>query len=388
MIYTVDFLEIAGKLNYVEIAKYLKDLGWNEVESYPNVKIFQIFSNKILYQADIPLDRKLRDYNSAMLRAVQQIAEFSNKSTEHVLLELLNPLSDIIRFQVKEGTDESGTIKVEDAIKLYENAKKIVTFASMDYLRPSQYHLGRPDSISQELIQNCRFGQTEIGSYIVSLVIPFTKLDEGKLVQMTLFNEEMDKSSSITRNVTDKIITSIQQVKETINNGTFNEMMLPKNEQEHPPPISANFLEALSSIGISKEDSEVDISIKWAPTVKDNRAEINSVSLTNDYYKPIETVVRMIKSKRANEKEFVGRVSKLQATPNAEKRTEGEATIVYLDPDSEKACTAKVLLQKEDYNMAIEAHEKGKPVKVTGKLSGQKSKTIDYRKFEVLESWK
>ena len=383
MIYTADFVEMAGKISHVDIVKYLKDLGWKEIESKrQNVKIFQLVDGDNLYQANIPVSRELSDYNFAIYRAVEQIAKSSKKSTEHVLLELLNPLSDIIRFQVKEASAESGTIKVEDAINLYENAKKLVTAAAMDIINPSQYHLGRPDSTSQELVQYCRFGQTEIGSYIVSLVCPFTKLDEGKLVQMTLFGEEVDKANSITRNVTNKIITSIKQVKESIDNGTFREMMCPTNDQ--PPPISANFLEALSSIGIYKEDSEVNISIKWAPTVKANTAEVDSVSLTHDYYNPINAVIQTIKSKRADEKEFIGKISKLKATPNAEKRSEGEATIVYLDSDSERARTAKVILQKEDYHIATDAHDLGKTVKVTGKLSGQRSKTIEYSKFEVL----
>ncbi len=383
MIYTADFVEMAGKISHVDLVKYLRDLGWKEVESKrSNVKLYQLVKGDNLYQADIPTSRELGDYNSAMYRAVEQIAQSSKKSTEHVLLELLNPLSDIIRFQVKEASVESGTIKVEDAINLYENAKKLVTFGSMDYLKPSQYHLGRPDSESQQLVQNCRFGQTEIGSYIVSLVIPFTKLDEGKLVQMTLFNEEVDKANSITRNVTNKIITSIQQVRETIENGTFREMMMPK-EGQPPPPVSANFLEALSSIGIDKEGAEVDISIKWAPTVQSNIAKVDSVTLTNDYYKPIEAVVSIIKNKRADEKEFVGLLSKLEAIPNAEKRHEGEVTLVYLNED-EKKCTAKVLLKREDYHIALEAHDQGKTVKVTGRLSGQKRKTIDYSKFELV----
>ena len=316
-----------------------------------------------------------------MYRAVEQIAGSSNKSTEHVLLELLNPLSDIIRFQVKEPSSDVGTINVEDAINLYENAKKLVTFAAMDYQKPSQYHLGRPDSLSQEFVQNCRFGQTEIGSYIVSLVCPFTKLEEGKVVQLNLFGEEADKSNSITRNVTNKIITSIQKVKETIDDGTFNSMMCPEKDQP-PPPVSANFLEALSSIGIYKQGTEVDVSIKWAPTVKSNTAKVDSVKLTNDYYKPIEAVVQTIKNKRADEKEFFGRISKLKATPNADKRTEGEVTLVYLD-ENERKCTAKVLLQKEDYHLATEAHDRGEIVKITGKLAGKKSKTIEYSKFEV-----
>jgi hypothetical protein len=384
VIYSANFVEIAGKISHVDIVKYLRDLGWTEVESKrPYVKVFQFRESGRLFQADIPTSRDLSDYNSAMYKAVEQIGMSSDKSTEHVLLELLNPLSDIIRFQVKEAAEDSGTIKVEDAINLFENAKKIVSTASMDYLNPTQYHIGRPDSTSKELVDNCRFGQTEIGSYIVSLVLPFTKLEEGKLIQMNLFGEEADKSISHTRNVTKKIITSIQLVRDAIENGILKEMMCPPND-EIPPPVSANFLEALSSIGIYKEETQVTISVKWAPTVKENRAKVDTVSLNSDYYKPIQAIVQAIKDKRADEKVFDGAVSKLKAAPNAEKRTEGVATIVYLDKQTEKAYTAKVLLKKEDYLEAVEAHKKGSTVRVTGRISGHRIKTIDYSKFEVI----
>jgi hypothetical protein len=57
-------------------------------------------------------------------------------------------------------------------------------------------------------------------------------------------------------------------------------------------------------------------------------------------------------------------------------------TLVYLD-ENEKKRTAKVLLQKEDYHLATEAHNRGEIAKITGKLAGKKSKTIEYSKFEV-----
>jgi hypothetical protein len=254
----------------------------------------------------------------------------------------------------------------------------------MDLYKPSQYHLGRPDANIQELIDNCRFGQTEIGSYVVSLVLPFTKrAEDGKLVQMNLFMEEAEKANSPTRLVANKIITSIQTVKQAIDDGTFIEMMCPPpTKTEPPPPISANFLEALSAIGIDKEGTEVDITVRWAPTVKSNRAEVDSVKLTNDDYKPIEAVVQAIKSKRADEEEFDGKISELSAAPNAENRKEGEIKLVYLDKNN-KAKTAKVLLKKEDYHVALEAHDLGKSVRVIGRLSGQKSKTIEYSRFIV-----
>lgn len=384
MIYTADFVEIAGNINYLNIVKYLTDLNWQKVESNrPYVKIFQYENADTLYQANIPTNRELIDYKHAMYRAVEQIALSSKKNIETVLLELLNPVSDILHIRIKEASTNSGSIMVEDAIKLFGNAKKLLTYASMDYQKPSLYHIGKPDLETQNLIENCRFGQTEIGSYVISLVVPFTEVDEtGKSVQMTLFNEEVDKSNAHARKVTNKLITSIQQVKAAVDEGILNEIMSPLNKQL--PPVSANFLEALSSIGIYKEHSEVDISIKWAPTVNGNKAKVDNVSLTHDHCSPIDTVVQSIKGKRtADERSFTGKISNLKAKPNLEKRDVGEITLVYID--QEKASKAKVVLNKEDYDDAIKAHESGKDVRVIGKILGQKRKIIEYSTFRVLD---
>ncbi|MCL2135007.1 MAG: hypothetical protein FWH37_05570 [Candidatus Bathyarchaeota archaeon] len=386
MIYTANFHEMAGEINHVDIAKYLKDLGWKELErKRSNVKVFQLIVDGELYQANIPTSRSLIDYNRSMYKAVEQIALSTKKekSVEHVLLELLNPLSDIIRFHVKADSIKSGTIMFEDAIILFENAKKLVTYAAMDLEKPSEYHTGVPSLSSREVIKNCRFGQTEVGNYIVSIVLPFVKIEGNKTVQLNLFGEEADKINSITRQITNKIMNSIQQVKDSIKNDSLSELMKPQNNE--PPLISANFLEALNSIGIYKEKTEVNISVKWAPTVQVNKANIETVSITDAYYKPIEAIVNTIKHNRAvNEQEFLGRISKLQALPDVEKRKEGEISLVYLNPDTQRARTATVVLKKEDYQVATEAHADGKTVRIIGRIAGQRSKNIKYSSFEVV----
>lgn len=382
MIYSTDFVQMAGKLSHVEMVKYMKDLGWTEVITKRQfVRVFQITKDDSLYQADIPTSRGLVDYDSAMYSAVENIARASNKSTEQVLLELLNPLSDIIRIRINEASFESGSIYVEDAIKLYDNAKKLLTATAMDIKHPSVVHLGRPDSAIQEFISNCRFGQTEIGSYIVSLVCPIAEINDDNYKQLNLFGEESEKINSLTRKVTKKLITSIQLVKEAIDKGTFNETIC--KTYDVAAPISANFLEALSSIGIYKNNTELDISIKWAPTIQTNTAEVDSVSLSHDYFEPIDTLVKEIKGKMAEEKPYVGKISKLHSTTDAETRSEGEVSLVFLN-DKNKKTIARILLTKSDYDQAIEAHRKGKYVRVTGRLSGQKSKSIECTGFEVL----
>lgn len=70
--------------------KYLQDAGWKQ---YPrdrqDIKVFQIEKGNNLYQATIPLDRKLGDYEEAMKMAVKEVALYEGKTEGEVLSFLI-----------------------------------------------------------------------------------------------------------------------------------------------------------------------------------------------------------------------------------------------------------------------------------------------------------
>lgn len=383
MIYSINFKEMAGKISHVNVAKYLVDLGWNEIKSRREyVKIFQTEKNNNFYQVDLPIDRDLRDYNIAMYRVVENISNYTEKSVEQVLLELLNPLSDIIRVRIKNNQVEDGSILFEDAINLYDNAKKLIVATAMDIINPRLIHLGRPDSKVQEFVSNCRFGQTEIGSYIVSLVCPMSDIKNGKIQQLSLFSEQEECASSLTRQVTNKLILSVKTIKEAIDKGKLNDVIFSETNIENP--ISVNFLEALNAMSIYRKDSELDIAAKYAPTIKDNILPYNKVSISHDYYDPIDTIVKKVKNDHCEEKVFIGRISKLNAIPDVDKRKTGTVGLVFIGENENKS-TATIELHNNDYELALDAHRKGKNVKVIGSISGHKNKKINYTLFEVID---
>ena len=382
MIYSVDFKELAGKISHIDMEKYLHDLGWVEIQTKREwVKIFQLEDKEDFFQVELPVSRDLRDYRVAMYRCVECIAQSTKKSIEQVILELLNPLSDIIRLRIKDPELETGSIYVEDTIRLYDNAKKLLMAAALDVVRPQLYHIGRPEQNIVDFVNSCRFGQTEIGSYVISIVCPISIISRNNVVQLSLFSEKQDCAYSLTRKVVNKLIESIRVARETINNGAFEEYILQNAESEKC--ISANFLDALSEISIYRSGCELDISAKYAPTIQNNTLPDASVRISHDYYTPINTVVRKIKSSQLSENAYFGRIKGLDAPPDPTNRNSGKITLVFIDEYDKKA-TASVTLPIEDYNAAIEAHREGKMVKVVGTLSGQMHKKINCTYFEVL----
>lgn len=382
MIYSVDLENMAGTIKHVDVAKYLRDLNWQEVPSKRDkVKIFQLETNGEFYQVDLPVSKDLRDYNAAMYRAVECIALSMRKSTEHVILELVNPLSDILRLRITEPNIETGSVLVEDAIKFYDNAKKLLTATAMDILHPQLYRVGRLDNAVTEFVNSCRFGQTEIGSYVVSIVCPILVINNNQIQQLTLFDDKEAGANSFTRNVVNKLITSVNLVREEIDQGALDKRFAQCADSQNF--VSVNFIDALNGINIYRDNSRLDITAEYASTLQGNTLLDASASINHDYYEPMNSIVKKIKTRTEREKNIFGQIKKLDAVPDSSIRDGGTISVVFLDDAQKKAC-ASVTLSKDDYITAIEAHRDGKFVRIAGVMSGRTNKKIDCRHFEVL----
>jgi tRNA(Ile2) C34 agmatinyltransferase TiaS len=99
----------------------------------------------------------------------------------------------------------------------------------------------------------------------------------------------------------------------------------------------------------------------------------------------MESIVAKLRPKdEGKDGSFVGKVSKAQADPDPQNRSEGEITFNFIG-DEDKIIKAKVFLSTEDFSKACEALDKGLNVKVSGRLkTSGKTKTIENPNFELL----
>lgn len=380
MIYSVNFFDMTEKLNPLSVSKYLDETGW---KIFPfkrtDIKVYQYKKDNNFYQVNIPLEKSLADYKHAMYDAVEKIAVIEDKSIEQVMLYLLNPNTDIIKIRLDKKEIEAGNILFDDAIKLYDNAKKLLAATASDIINPKKIHYGRFDVPVQKFLNQCRFGQTEIGSYVVSVVCPFAEMsDKDEYHQLSIFSEEEQCAKSLTRQVTNQLMYNIATIKNNIDNGNLESLSNGQNR------ISSNFFEALNGLNLQCENTTVEFTAEWSPVVKTNRCSYNKIKITNDYYQPISNVIDRIKQKTNKQTEIVGRIKELKAVPVIDKRTEGTVVVAFID-DNSKAKTATVNLSREDYDNAVDAHHYGKAVRIIGDLSGTKTLKIENAIFNVID---
>lgn len=384
MIYSIDFMDLTDQINPHAVVKYLLDTGWFQYKTKKTyIKIFQRNTrNGDFYQVTIPIDKTLSDYKEAMFEAIEQISLFEGQSTEQLMLYLLNPNTDILKIRLQKKNIETGSILFDDAINLFENAKKLIAATALDVLHPKQIHQGRQEEAVSQFISNCKFGQTEIGSYVISVVCPFAELDDSaKYKQLSFFSDEEQCANSLTRKVTNRIMSNISTIKDNIDNGDMNKLI-----SEEGDIISANFYEALTGMNIAEKDTSIEFIAKWSPVVKTNCYINDKIVLTHDYYQPITNVIEKLKENINTHTKIVGRIKKLESIPDASKRTNGKVTIVYLDENDYKK-TVSIQLNRDDYIKAIEAHESGSHVEVIGEIenSGKRVSSMSVESFSIID---
>lgn len=112
----------------------------------------------------------------------------------------------------------------------------------------------------------------------------------------------------------------------------------------------------MNGLNLDSEGTDVEFIAEWSPVVK------------NVSYSPSR---------------IVGRVKKLESSPDPEKRERGKITLVYLGEDDRKR-TVTANSEKDDYDRAIEAHALGSYVEIEGELTSGRNATITCDSFTII----
>ena len=384
MVYSVNLTDLAADINPVAFCKYLEETGWRKIaRKNTDIAVFQVKNHaQRLFQVTIPLSEVFSDYKEAMYMAVGVVADFELRNHKQILLSLLNPGSDILRVRVVGEGLEKGNIPFDNAIRVYENAKKLLTATAADLLRPQSYHVGSPRGKVLDFVSKCKFGQTEIGSYIVPVVCPPLSVEN---MQTDMFVNPTGEPFE--RRVTNRIILSLKTIKEHIDNQDLSGLI----NKQGADVISANFYEALSNFGIATVGSSVEFNVVWSPSYERRfKDESNVVEVDSNHYGAIKYIIDELKKETEFNTTIVGRIKTLKADADASEREDGSIEIVCINNINNEWRTGivRVVLDKEDYMLAVEAHGKGANVKLVGRLKTSVSgaATIEeYESFEIIE---
>jgi hypothetical protein len=346
-----------------------------------------------LDQLLIPIDPNLSDFPERMADVVASLAEHQKRTAPEVLNDLLLPASDVLRFRLDEPEAQSGALPLEQGIELLQGARKAVLSAACSVVQPQTFHPRLSRTEAEQLLQACRLGQTERGSFTVVIACPLDAVGPIQALrtdQRTLF-EHLDPvevwgsagenapdavPEPFTRKATGLLMRSIARIVAAVDADRVETLLETGADQ---PSLSANLCESLLMMQPNGDRSRLSVLASWARTYPPSpgQAAPSVVNLRRDYFPTIERLAVALRPARASKTAyFVGLVDALFGTPDEANRVSGEVQVLLFNQEGPQK--ARVNLNADDYHVAWEAHGQGGYVSLHGILNlGQRVHRIE-----------
>lgn len=372
-----NIIENIGLIQPRYIQSYLNYLGWKQNYVYPNNKAIQYVSSDYNYSATIPIDPTLFDYDRLLLDSLNNIAEYSETQIESIILKLLYPSFDLMKWRVSDSSTHLGTIPFDMLPTLIASIKDTFASALNDILNPNILHVKLYNKEVSKTLSECQFGQTQFGSYIVNVLCPL-----GQHQLSFLSDDFSDKP--ILRKANEKILSSISRIHNDLKKGNKNKI----DEELEQHIYSVNFLKALTNIYQQSKDTDLNIIADWCKDlpVPDNIP--NCVTIEHKYTEDIGIIVEKHSLPEISEelKSFYGKIASIESEPEVDNRKLVKVKIATIGENNKEISLYANLDYEEYFKHVEDAFSKGLNIKISGRyIYNSKKKQVEDPIMTVLD---
>jgi hypothetical protein len=335
---------------------YAEFEGWQRVKSYGELS--EIYNRQIgerSVEIVLPVTDRIGDYPSVVSQLISIFAKENNIGELEIFRDLTHADRDVIRFR-SSYADDDGSIAIESGVELVTEARNVLASAACSANEPQEaYHVGKIQ-IAADYMRRVRLGQTEAGSFTVTLLAPVPPLIQRAkgVLWPELSLEPYD------RQVTRVLATGLQATSEALadlNRGRD----ISAFEQAVADGVSANLCEAIAAI--AERGDGANISITWART-RPAPLERTEVRFARRDAESLREVARYFRLREPrNDVVILGNTTRLQRSG---RQTSGRVTFVTFIDGRPRSVTVE--LPREEYEKAVDAHKRRKPIIITGDL--------------------
>ena len=331
---------------------YARTSGWAKVDTYGDHS--DVYAGPSLPELLIPRTRQLGDYGLVVERLIGIFARVAEVSENTIYNDLLTADRDVIRARVSDGYGD-GSVAIDSGVKLVNGARDLVLAAACSLHHPRPLYRTVANREANDLLRQMRLGQTEHGSFVVTLLTPAIPAP----THQPIFQDLETADAPIARKVTRRLEQALSGTRHAIENAVSGETAAFAAAVN--AGVSANLCEALADL--AEPFAALEISITWARTRPMPKAR-QTVTFTGDDSPILRDAAHSFRNRAPRpDVSLFGSVQVLHR-----EETERDSTIVlYASVDGNIQPVRTTLIQS-DYDRAIQAHAKRAPVIVEGDL--------------------
>ena len=351
------------------LSAYARSAGWRKIEDYGTHS--DVYAAEEKPEVILPRTERLGDYASVVSRLISIFAKAADRDELSLYRDLVTADRDVVRARITETDD--GSLTLNRGVDLISGARDLVLAAACS-LRESQplYRLGA-NREANDLLEGIRLGQTEHGSFVVTLLTPVVSPPLPTLLQVYDDSDGYDDfDDPIERRMTRRLVEALTATCEATERATAGDgSAFPESVDRG---VSANLCDAL--VKLIGPFPTLDISVVWART--------RPISPSREVFR-LARADAAILSEAA--RQFRNREpqpdTRLFGTVQRLRRDEDEAsgTICLRTSIDGKNRSVAVVLKITEYDRAIQAHKEETPIILQGDLerSGQRWRLLNAR---------
>ena len=260
-------IQDAGALRGVSpsaLSAYARAAGWKKQEPYGDHS--DIYVRRRAPEIVIPRTAHLGDYADVVSRLIEIFAEAAETDTLSLYRDLVTADRDVVRVRAApEGAD--GSVTLDDGVSLITGTRDMVLAAARSLREPRPlYHAG-PNREARDYMRQVRLGQTEQGSYVVTLLTPVVP---PPTQQAAPFDSAAD-DPPVERRVTKRLIEALTAAREATERTSAGDADAFPNAVERG--ASANLCDAAATL--IEPFGGIDVGVTWARTYPCRNGEGN-----------------------------------------------------------------------------------------------------------------
>lgn len=379
------------------LEKLIVSFGWVKTLDKPNYP-FVVFKNE-QHKNQLTIPRKENiEYDDAMSlieNVLDDVSRILTVDINDLKFKLENPEVTTLEIRYDSSNTTSGTIPTQIMESLSKQIPRLISDTYLNMKNKLKYRKVFPSNSKyvNEIAKNIRFGQTKVGSYVVTVHVDsiIEQSDDGGFLDGSE-NYKID-DNNLSYEAIKKSISSLNEVIDTVDS-TYNDeeldTKLRENVSEVSKSLSVNFTEALSKIEL-EDDAKLEV-VGYSPLIVNNEIKINEKIVSRQYSKPVkENLKTFIKNYKINAKEEASYIGKFTGfdTKNTEpsERNIISAKFQGYNTDDENIKTEKLVCEisynEEMQDRINEYIKNGNSLKVTGEK--EKKKLINIAEIIVID---
>lgn len=308
----------------------------------------------------LPTSIAFTDAPSMIFKAVNLLSAIERCSFDSMRQTIKNSSSDFLRPRILMPLNNSN-ISLDVANTIIGNLHSLIYDAAC-LEEDFQPFFAKRRSIGKKYVDRCRFGQTFVGSYGLTIEMPIAPS-----------SPENEAQTPFERRIMIRIARGLHAIRKASQEADVSVLT-----NTYKQGFNANSYETMQSLMDALQDCQIEFAFTWSPeyVVPTELTNISTIRLVPASVRPfLESAAKFLRSSSESQDTVVtGKIIQLKG--NQEEPDEGEdidssnghgTIVIKWENEKGKPCHIRATLSQEDYRLACDAHRDDLVISIKGK---------------------